>query len=125
MKSLDFQTRSLIAKESINRVCEAAGLKTADKKRRIDKRIAGMLADSPNMGESLRFFKFRCTNVNGDISLEHAGVDANLSITISYLTLTLADTGEPLAKHEMPNISFASGGDTVNIDFILVLSTIK
>ncbi|KAH9516179.1 Phosphotyrosine-binding domain, phosphotyrosine-interaction (PI) domain, partial [Dermatophagoides farinae] len=97
MKSLDFQTRSLIAKESINRVCESAGLKTVDKKRRIDKRIVGMLADAPNM--------------------EHAGVDANLSITISYLTLTLAETGEPLAKHEMPNISFASGGDTDTLDF--------
>nr|XP_027197239.1 uncharacterized protein LOC113791645 [Dermatophagoides pteronyssinus] len=97
MKSLDFQTRSLIAKESINRVCESAGLKTVDKKRRVDKRIAGMLADTPNM--------------------EHAGVDANLSITISYLTLTLAETGEPLAKHEMPNISFASGGDTDTLDF--------
>ena len=51
MKSLDFQTRSLIAKESINRVCESAGLKTVDKKRRVDKRIAGMLADTPNMGK--------------------------------------------------------------------------
>lgn len=69
MKALDFQTRSLIAKESINRVCEAAGLKTADKKRRIDKRIAGMLADSPNMGESLRlrFLIFNYTNGYADL----------------------------------------------------------
>ena len=51
MKSLDFDTRSLIAKECINRVCEAANLKTADKKRRTDKRIARMLADAPNMGK--------------------------------------------------------------------------
>uniref|UniRef100_V9IHL4 SHC-transforming protein 2 n=1 Tax=Apis cerana TaxID=7461 RepID=V9IHL4_APICE len=32
MKSLDFETRSCVAKECINRVCEAAGLKSADKK---------------------------------------------------------------------------------------------
>ena len=50
MKSLDFDTRSLIAKECINRVCEAARLKTVDKKRRTDKRIVRMLADTPNMG---------------------------------------------------------------------------
>lgn len=50
MKSLDFDTRSLIAKECINRVCEAARLKTVDKKRRTDKRILRMLADTPNMG---------------------------------------------------------------------------
>ena len=53
MKSLDFDTRSLIAKECINRVCEAAGLKTADKKRRTEKRITRMLADAPNMGKCL------------------------------------------------------------------------
>lgn len=51
MKALDFQARSLIAKESINRICESAGLKTQDKKRRIDRRIAGMLGDTPNMGK--------------------------------------------------------------------------
>lgn len=51
MKSLDFDTRSLIAKECINQVCEAAGLKTADKKRKVDKRISRMLAEVPNMGK--------------------------------------------------------------------------
>ncbi|XP_017489055.1 PREDICTED: SHC-transforming protein 1-like, partial [Rhagoletis zephyria] len=97
MKSLDFDTRSLIAKECINRVCEAAGLKTADKKRRTEKRIARMLADAPNM--------------------ENAGVDVNLSITSAHLNLIVAESGEHLAKHEMPNISFASGGDTDTLDF--------
>lgn len=97
MKSLDFDTRSLIAKECINRVCEAAGLKTIDKKRRTDKRIARMLADSPSM--------------------EHAGVDVNLSITSAHLNLIVCESGDNLAKHEMPNISFASGGDTDTLDF--------
>ena len=47
------------------------------------------------------------------LSVENAGVDVNLSITSAYLNLTVADSGDLLAKHEMPNISFASGGDSV------------
>ncbi|CAL1265410.1 unnamed protein product [Larinioides sclopetarius] len=58
MKSLDFDTRSLIAKECINKLCEVAGLKTPDKKRKV------------------------------------------------------------IAFHEMPKISFASGGDTDTMDFV-------
>jgi SHC-transforming protein 1 len=52
MKSLDFDTRSQIAKECINRVCESGGLKTPDKKRRPEKRITRMLAENPNMGKN-------------------------------------------------------------------------
>ncbi|XP_054160192.1 SHC-transforming protein 1-like isoform X2 [Oppia nitens] len=98
MKSLDFDTRSQIAKECINRVCELGRLKTPDKKRRPEKRIHKMLADTPNM--------------------EFAGVDVNLVITSSYLHLTTIETGEVIAKHEMPNISFASRGDADTIDFV-------
>lgn len=64
-------------------------------------------------------FSFKFLNL-----LEHAGVDALLSITTSYLTLTMIESGEILAKHDLPNISFASGGDTVcdwNIRFRSVI----
>ncbi|XP_074600614.1 SHC-adaptor protein isoform X2 [Brevipalpus obovatus] len=98
MKSLDFETRSQVAKECINRVCEAGGLKTMDKKRRQDKRICKMLLDKPNM--------------------ENAGANVNLTITSSYLNLSVMETGEVIAKHEMPNISFASGGDVDTLDFV-------
>lgn len=74
MKSLDFETRSQVAKECINRVCEAGGLKTMDKKRRPDKRICKMLSDKPNM--------------------ENAGANVNLTITSSYLNLSVMETGE-------------------------------
>lgn len=120
MKSLDFDTRSLIAKECINRVCEAAGLKTIDKKRRTDKRIARMLADSPSMGECSKWlddnFLFLLIYLFFVLFItppEHAGVDVNLSITSAHLNLIVCESGDNLAKHEMPNISFASGGDTV------------
>jgi SHC-transforming protein 1 len=90
MKSLDFDTRSLIAKECINKLCEAAGLKTADKKRKVDKRLLKMIAEKPNM--------------------DHAGANVNLTITSSYLNLISMENGDVIAYHEMPNISFASGG---------------
>lgn len=40
---------------------------------------------------------------------------ANVTLTISScsLSLTNIDTGHIIAKHDMPRISFASGGDTV------------
>ncbi|XP_015784894.1 SHC-transforming protein 2 [Tetranychus urticae] len=98
MKSLDFDTRSKVAKECINRVCEASGLKTVDKKRRPDKRIFKMLAERPNM--------------------DNAGSNVNLEITSSYLKLSVMETGEVIAKHDMPNISFASGGDADTLDFV-------
>jgi len=98
MKSLEFETRSKIAKECINRVCEAGGLKTVDKKRRVDRNICKMLSDRPNM--------------------HNAGSNVNLTITSSYLNLTVMETGEIIAKHEMPNISFASGGDADTLDFV-------
>lgn len=44
MKLLDFQSRSLVAKECINRVCDAASLKSP-KKRRVEKRIQSCIAD--------------------------------------------------------------------------------
>lgn len=44
---------------------------------------------------------------------ESAGADVKLVITSSFLHLTLIETGDVIARHEMPNISFASGGDAV------------
>lgn len=75
MKVLDFETRSLIAKECINRVCEAAGLKTKDEKRhRSDRKFFRMLADKPIM--------------------LNAGSNVNLTISSSFLNLTVMETGE-------------------------------
>ncbi|XP_012285322.1 SHC-transforming protein 1 [Orussus abietinus] len=98
MKSLDFDTRSCVAKECINRVCEAAGLKTADKKRRVDRKVLRAIADKPCM--------------------EHAGANINLTISSCSLALTTLETGHIIAKHDMPKISFASGGDTETLDFV-------
>lgn len=98
MKSLDFETRSSVAKECINRVCEAAGLKSADKKRRVDRKVLRAIAEKPCM--------------------DNAGSNINLTISSTSLALTGLDTGHIIAKHEMPRISFASGGDTEILDFV-------
>ncbi|KAL1462271.1 hypothetical protein WDU94_014120 [Cyamophila willieti] len=98
MKMLDFETRFHIAKECINRVCEAAGLKTADKKRKIDKRVARAIGDAPLM--------------------EHAGENVKLSISSTSLSLRTLTSNQVVATHDMPRISFASGGDVDTMDFV-------
>ncbi|EFN88952.1 SHC-transforming protein 1 isoform X2 [Harpegnathos saltator] len=98
MKSLDFETRSCVAKECINRVCEAAGLKSADKKRWVDMKVLRAIADKPCM--------------------EHTATNINLTISSCSLSLSCIETGHIIAKHDMPRISFASGGDTEILDFV-------
>ncbi|XP_075217003.1 SHC-adaptor protein isoform X1 [Lycorma delicatula] len=98
MKSLDFDARFLVAKECINRVCEAAGLKTVDKKRKVDKRVARAIGQQPLM--------------------DHAGANVKLSISSTSLSLRALDSGQLIATHDMPRISFASGGDTDTLDFV-------
>lgn len=97
MKKLDFTMRSLVAKECINRVCEAGGLKTSTK-RRCDKRIQSAISEAPNMSK--------------------AGTNAILRITSEYLILENLDDNEEIVKHDMSKISFASGGDSETLDFV-------
>lgn len=98
MKQLDFKSRSSVAKECINRVCETSRLKTVDKKRKVDKKVLKAIADSPN--------------------LKYAGTNVNLNVSSMSLSLTSLDTNQVIACHEMPRISFASGGDTDTLDFV-------
>lgn len=74
MKSLDFDTRSLVAKECINRVCEAACFKNNDRRRKIDKRLNRMLGETPNM--------------------EDAGANIHLVVTSSRLNLIVIESGK-------------------------------
>lgn len=80
-------------------MCEAAGLKTVDKKRRVDKEVQRAIAKVPRM--------------------EYAGSNVNLNVSSSSLTLTSLDTGQIIASHDMPRISFASGGDCVSEQIII------
>ncbi len=104
MKVLDFDTRSAIAKECINRVCETSGTKTFDD-RQVDHRVNQMLSESP--------------------SLDKAGANVQLTITSLWLKLSDLDSGDAIFVHEMPNISFASGGDAETLDFVAYVAKNK
>ena len=46
--------------------------------------------------------------------MEHAGTNVLLNISSRCLEIASHETGEIIAKHDMPRISFASGGDAVS-----------
>lgn len=46
-------------------------------------------------------------------NLLHAGTNVKLSISSTCLALKLLDNDVVIAMHDMPRISFASGGDAV------------
>ncbi|XP_022822064.1 SHC-transforming protein 1 [Spodoptera litura] len=98
MKKLDFETRSQVAKECIARVCAAAGLRSADKKRRVCQAAVRALAARPRMA--------------------HSGANVALTISSKAITLAALEGGETIARHDMPRVSFASGGDTDSLDFV-------
>jgi len=100
MKVLDFDTRSAIAKECIHRVCEAAGVKAVDSKRRVDRKIAAQLGEKARINELT------------------ANTSVKLTITSELLRLSDLDTGQEILSHTMPNVSFASGGDADTADYI-------
>lgn len=101
-KLLDFKTRSTVAKVCISKVSEAAGLKSVDKKSKIDRTVLRAIAEEPRM--------------------EFAGTNVNLNISSSKLTLTSLDTNQIIASHDMPCISFASGGDSDTLDFVAYIA---
>jgi SHC-transforming protein 1 len=86
-----------MSRECINRVCEAAQLKSK-KKRKIDKNILSYISDQPEM-----------TN---------AGVNVTLTISSNLLKLVNSETNVPIGEYDMPKISFASGGDADTLDFV-------
>ncbi|EDW30192.1 GL22629 [Drosophila persimilis] len=97
MKSLDFETRTQLARECINRVCEAAGLKSAGKRR-----LCSFISDRPSM--------------------QHAGTNIIINVSSRALTLSNVESGEVIVNHNMPRISFASGGDNDTLDFLAYIA---
>lgn len=69
-------------------------MKTVDKKRRIDKEVKKAIAENPKM--------------------DYAGTNVNLNVSSSSIILTSLDNYKVIASHDMPRISFASGGDCVS-----------
>nr|SVE82591.1 EOG090X098F [Daphnia magna] len=66
--------------------------------RMVDRRIQRILGDAPHM--------------------EHAGSDVALTISSGCLRISTLEGSAVVACHDMPNISFASGGDPDTLDFV-------
>ncbi|XP_060089397.1 SHC-transforming protein 2 isoform X2 [Heteronotia binoei] len=98
MRSLDFNTRTQVTKEAINRLYEAVpGVKGTWKKKAPNKALFSILGKS-----NLRF----------------AGISIIVNISIDGLNLMIPTTRQIIANHHMQSISFASGGDTDTTDYV-------
>ncbi|KAM9688390.1 SHC-transforming protein 2 isoform 1-T1 [Trichechus inunguis] len=98
MRSLDFNTRTQVTREAINRLHEAVpGLRGSWKKKAPNKALASILGKS-----NLRF----------------AGMSIAVNISIDGLNLSVPATRQTIANHHMQSISFASGGDTDMTDYV-------
>ncbi|KFV46471.1 SHC-transforming protein 3, partial [Tyto alba] len=99
MRSLDFSTRTQIAREAISRVCEAMpGTKGAFKKRKPPSKVL--------------------SSILGKSNLQFAGMSIMLNISTTSLNLMTPDTKQIIANHHMQSISFASGGDPDTTDYV-------
>ncbi|KAG8519213.1 SHC-transforming protein 2 [Galemys pyrenaicus] len=98
MRSLDFNTRTQVTREAINRLHEAVpGVRGSWKKKAPNKGLASVLGKS-----NLRF----------------AGMSVAVSISVDGLNLSVPATRQIIANHHMQSISFASGGDTDMTDYV-------
>ncbi|KAM6230190.1 SHC-transforming protein 3 [Porphyrio hochstetteri] len=99
MRSLDFNTRTQIAREAIIRVCEAVpGAKGAFKRRKPPSKVL--------------------SSILGKSNLQFAGMSIMLNISTTSLNLMTPDTKQIIANHHMQSISFASGGDLDTTDYV-------
>uniref|UniRef100_A0A8C8BDN1 SHC adaptor protein 3 n=1 Tax=Otus sunia TaxID=257818 RepID=A0A8C8BDN1_9STRI len=99
MRSLDFSTRTQIAREAISCVCEAVpGAKGAFKKRKPPSKVL--------------------SGILGKSNLQFAGMSIMLNISTTSLNLMTPDTKQIIANHHMQSISFASGGDPDTTDYV-------
>ncbi|XP_062968569.1 SHC-transforming protein 2 isoform X1 [Cynocephalus volans] len=98
MRSLDFNTRTQVTREAINRLHEAVpGIRGSWKRKAPNKALASVLGRS-----NLRF----------------AGMSISINISIDGLNLSVPATRQIIANHHMQSISFASGGDTDMTDYV-------
>uniref|UniRef100_A0A3B4AR92 Uncharacterized protein n=1 Tax=Periophthalmus magnuspinnatus TaxID=409849 RepID=A0A3B4AR92_9GOBI len=98
MRSLDFNTRTQVTREAINRLCDTVpGGKGAWRKKALNKALQSIMGKS-----NLRF----------------AGMSIAVNISIDGLSLLIPTTRQVIAHHPMQSISFASGGDTDTPDYV-------
>lgn len=52
--------------------------------------------------------------------MENAGTNVTLTVSSKFLSLVSLENNEIIAKHDMPKISFASGGDPVSLPLLII-----
>ena len=97
MKSLDFQNRSLVAQECINKIVEAHGIPTSLDESH-NQEIINNIGDKPILTEN--------------------GLMADLIISSENLYMISSKNQSLIVTHLMPNVSFAFGGDYVSVFLI-------
>uniref|UniRef100_A0A3B3DA81 SHC (Src homology 2 domain containing) transforming protein 2 n=1 Tax=Oryzias melastigma TaxID=30732 RepID=A0A3B3DA81_ORYME len=98
MRSLDFNTRTHVTREAINRLCEAVpGGRGVWRKKVFNKALQTVMGKS-----NLRF----------------AGMSIAVNISVDGLGLLIPTTRQVIAHHPMQSISFASGGDSDTPDYV-------
>ncbi|KAE8632103.1 hypothetical protein XENTR_v10001430 [Xenopus tropicalis] len=98
MRSLDFNTRTQVTREAINRLYETVpGVRGTWKKKAPNKSLASILGRS-----NLRF----------------AGISIAVNISTEGLNLSIPTSRQVIANHHMQAISFASGGDADTTDYV-------
>lgn len=102
VNKMNVSMRINVAAECINRVCEAAGLKTV-KKRRVNKNISQFISDEPQIEKS----------------------KVSLNISDKYFSLIDLRTDKVIERHDLSKISFVSIGDSENSNFIVYLAKNK
>ncbi|CAF0945480.1 unnamed protein product [Brachionus calyciflorus] len=99
MKSLSFEIRTQVARESIRRVAESAKLLNLPRRsRKHDDQINRILSNN-------------CMT-------QWSGMNVQLHINTQFLRITQLECNDVLFQHTMQNISFACGGDSDIQDFV-------
>lgn len=110
MKSLDFDTRTALAKECIYRICSTVYPKACFKK---SKQPSCLLFTQRSLVD----------NFLADIpDLQFAEVDVHFTISVDSLSVVREDNGNLLYHHRMQTVSFASEGDGELVDFIAYIA---
>ncbi|XP_053076248.1 SHC-transforming protein 2 isoform X1 [Acinonyx jubatus] len=108
MRSLDFNTRTQVTREAINRLHEAVpGIRGSWKKKA--QHCPLPCPQAPNKA---------LASILGKTNLRFAGMSIAVSISTDGLNLSVPATRQVIANHHMQSISFASGGDTDMTDYV-------
>eukprot|EP00035_Acanthoeca_spectabilis_P020852 m.434912 g.434912 ORF g.434912 m.434912 type:complete len:448 (+) comp17784_c0_seq1:130-1473(+) len=95
MRDLNFDQRTDVTREAITRCCEAAGVK-AERRRQVNSVVQSCLVAPANP---------QMLNVK-------------FTVSTTGIALVVIETNEVIAEHLMPNISFATGGDAEDYEFV-------